>query len=143
MERKYNYRNEIKWESRKARTERAVRNWNRNLIGVFLSACLFLFVVLTTLNGLRLFGQYGTLLVMFTMMGTLYFGRELAILPKGQIVASGVKAALCLGMAMCYVMLHQGYWDWMDYGILGILIGVVLLDVPKVLRAWKELKKYS
>ena len=30
--------------------------------------------------------------------------------------------------------------DWMDYGILGILVGVVLIDIPRVLKAKREMK---
>ena len=44
------------------------------------------------------------------------------------------------GMAAAYTLMHQGYWDWMDYSILGILIGVVALDIPRVLKASKQLK---
>ena len=74
------------------------------------------------------------------MMGVFYFGCELRILPKGQIIFSLIKALLCLGMAVSYIVMHQGLWDWMDYSILGILLCVVLIDVPRVLKAKKELK---
>lgn len=137
---KFNYRNIIKWETQKAKEEIAVKNWKRNLIGLFVSAILFVLVILSTLNGWHLFGRFSTLCIVIFMVGVFFFSRELCILPKGQIIASGVKATLCLGMAMCYVIVHKGYWDWIDYGILGILIGVVLLDVPKVMRAAKTLK---
>ena len=80
------------------------------------------------------------LLIVASMMGVFYFGRELRVLPKGQIIFSVVKALLCLGMAVSYIIMHQGFWDWMDYGILGILLGVILLDVPRILKAIKDLK---
>ena len=80
------------------------------------------------------------LLLVASMMGVFYFGRELRVLPKGQIIFSSVKALLCLGMAVSYIVMHQGYWDWMDYGILGILVGVVLIDIPRVLKAKREMK---
>lgn len=139
-DKKYSFRNEILWESQKAKEDKASKNWNRNLVGLFVSAIVFLIVLLTTLNGLHWFGRFGTFFIVFSLMGVFFFGRELRVLPLGQLIASGVKAALCLGMALCYVILHQGFWDWMDYSILGILVCVVLLDLPRVTRAWKELK---
>ena len=81
------------------------------------------------------------LLMVTSLMGVFFFGRELRILPKGQLIFSLVKAALCLGMALAYTVMHQGFWDWMDYGILGILVGVILLDVPRIIKASKELKQ--
>lgn len=139
-DKKYSSRNEILWESQKAKEDKARKNWNRNLVGLFVSAIVFLVVILSTLNGLHWFGRFGSFFIVLSLMGVFFFGRELRVLPLGLLIASGVKAALCLGMALCYVILHQGFWDWMDYGILGILVGVVLLDLPRVCRAWKELK---
>ena len=81
------------------------------------------------------------ILLITSMMGVFYFGRELRILPKGQIIFSSVKALLCLGMAISYIVMHQGFWDWMDYSILGILAGVVLIDIPRVLKAKKDMKE--
>ena len=75
-----------------------------------------------------------------SLTGVFYFGRELRVIAKGQIIFSTVKALLCLGMAGAYTLMHQGLWDWMDYGILAILVGVVLIDVPRIMKAWKELK---
>jgi hypothetical protein len=77
--------------------------------------------------------------LVLSMTGVFYFGRELRIIPKGQILFSSIKALLCLGMATSYAVMHTGYWDVMDFGILGILIGVILLDVPRVIKAAKEL----
>ena len=54
---------------------------------------------------------------------------------------TSVKALLCLGMAISYIVMHQGFWDWMDYSILGILAGVVLIDIPRVLKAKKDMKE--
>ena len=31
----------------------------------------------------------------------------------------------------------------MDYGILGILVGVVLIDIPRVLKAKREMKSWK
>ena len=80
------------------------------------------------------------ILLVASMMGVFYFGRELRVLPKGQIIFSTVKALLCLGMAVSYIIMHQGFWDWMDYGILAVLVSVVLMDIPRVMKARKEMK---
>ena len=80
------------------------------------------------------------ILLVLSLTGVFYFGRELRVVPKGQIIFTTVKALLCLGMAGAYTLMHQGLWDVMDYGILGILVGVVLIDIPRVMKAWKELK---
>ena len=47
---------------------------------------------------------------------------------------------LSLGMSAVFIIMHQGLWDMMDYGILIILLGVVLFDIPRLIKAWKELK---
>lgn len=139
-EKKYSFRNEIKYENQKAREEQAKKNFKRNMYGLNFSAIVFFFVLLVTLNGIVVNQNLMMLLLVASMMGVFYFGRELRVLPKGQIIFSSVKALLCLGMAASYIVMHQGYWDWMDYGILGILVGVVLIDIPRVLKAKKELK---
>ena len=137
---KFNYRNEMKWEHRKAKEAEAMKNFKRYTIGLGFSAVVFFGVLLVTLNGMRFNSNVMMLLMVASLMGVFYFGRELRILPKGQIIFSAVKAVLCLGMALAYTLMHQGFWDWMDYGILGILVGVILLDVPRVIKATKELK---
>ena len=139
-EKKYSFRNEIKYENQKARVEQAKKDFKRNMYGLNFSAIVFFFVLLVTLNGIVVNQNLMMLLLVASMMGVFYFGRELRVLPKGQIIFSSVKALLCLGMAASYIVMHQGYWDWMDYGILGILLGVVLIDIPRVLKAKKELK---
>ena len=139
-EKKYSFRNEIKYENQKARDEQAKKDFKRNMYGLNFSAIVFFFVLLVTLNGIVVNQNLMMLLLVASMMGVFYFGRELRVLPKGQIIFSSVKALLCLGMAASYIVMHQGYWDWMDYGILGILLGVVLIDIPRVLKAKKELK---
>ena len=139
-EKKYSFRNEIKYENQKAREEQAKKDFKRNMYGLNFSAIVFFFVLLVTLNGIVVNQNLMMLLLVASMMGVFYFGRELRVLPKGQIIFSLVKALLCLGMAASYIVMHQGYWDWMDYGILGILVGVVLIDIPRVLKAKKELK---
>lgn len=139
-EKKYSFRNEIKYENQKAREEQAKKDFKRNMYGLNFSAIVFFFVLLVTLNGIVVNQNLMMLLLVASMMGVFYFGRELRVLPKGQIIFSSVKALLCLGMAASYIVMHQGYWDWMDYGILGILVGVVLIDIPRILKAKKELK---
>ena len=79
--------------------------------------------------------------LVMSMTGVFYFGRELRVIPKGQIFFSTIKALLCLGMAASYAVMHTGYWDVMDFCILGILIWVVLMDIPRVIKASKELRK--
>ena len=139
-EKKYSFRNEIKYENQKAKEEQAKRDFKRNIYGLDFSAIVFFIVLLVTLKGIVVNQNLMMLLLVVSMMGVFYFGRELRILPKGQIIFSSIKALLCLGMAVSYIVMHQGLWDWMDYSILGILLCVVLIDVPRVLRAKKELK---
>ena len=139
-EKKYSFRNEIKYGQQKEKEERALKDFKRNRTGLYLSAIVFFIVLLVTLSGIVLNKNMMMLFLVASMTGVFYFGRELRVLAKGQIIFSTVKALLCLGMAGAFTLLHQGYWDWMDYGILGILIGVVLIVIPRVLKAWKELK---
>ena len=139
-EKKYSFRNEIKYENQKAREEQAKKDFKRNMYGLNFSAIVFFFVLLVTLNGIVVNQNLMMLLLVASMMGVFYFGRELRVIAKGQIIFSVVKALLCLGMSGAYIIMHQGFWDWMDYSILGILIGVVVLDIPRVIKAWKELK---
>ena len=139
-EKKYSFRNEIKYVNQKAKEEQAKRDFKRNMYGLDFSAIVFFIVLLVTLKGIVVNQNLMMLLLVVSMMGVFYFGRELRILPKGQIIFSSIKALLCLGMAVSYIVMHQGLWDWMDYSILGILLCVVLIDVPRVLRAKKELK---
>ncbi len=138
---RFNYRNEMKWENRKAKEAESIKNFKRYTIGLGFSAVVFFVVLLVTLNGIRINNNVMMLLIVTSLMGVFFFGRELRILPKGQLIFSSVKAALCLGMALAYTVMHQGFWDWMDYGILGILVGVILLDVPRIIKASKELKQ--
>ncbi|MBE6275440.1 MAG: hypothetical protein E7096_03735 [Bacteroides sp.] len=138
-DKKYNYRNEIKWENRKAKEEQAAKDFKRNSLALYFSAIVFFLVLLFTLNGFRINSNLMMILMVCSLMGVFYFGRELRILPKGQLIFSTVKALLCLGMAVSYIVMHQGFWDWMDYGILGILVGVVALDIPRIIKAKKEM----
>lgn len=139
-ENKYSFRNEIKFGKQKEKEERALKDFKRNQTGLYLSAIMFFIVLLITLGGIVLNKNLMMILLVVSMTGVFYFGRELRTIAKGQIIFSTVKALLCLGMAGAYTLMHQGYWDWMDYAILGILIGVVLLDIPRVIKAWKKLK---
>ena len=137
---KYGFRNEIRYENQKAKEERAKKDWNRNTIGLYLSSIVFLVVLLATFNGMNFGSNLSMLLIVASMMGVFYFGRELRVLPKGQLIFSGIKAILCLGMAIAYSIFHQGFWDAVDYTILAVLVGVVLVDLPRVMKACKEIK---
>ena len=139
-ENKYSFRNEIKFGKQKEKEERALKDFSRNRLGLYLSAVVFFIVLLTTLSGIVLNRNLMMIMLVVSMTGVFYFGRELKVIVKGQIIFSAVKALLCLGMAVAFSMMHQGFWDFMDYGILGILVGVVLIDIPRVIKAWKELK---
>ena len=139
-ENQYSFRNEIKFGKQKEKEERALKDFNRNRIGLYLSAVVFFIVLLTTLSGIVLNRNLMMILLVVSLTGVFYFGRELKVIAKGQIIFSAVKALLCLGMAVAFSMMHQGFWDIMDYSILGILVGVVLIDIPRVIKAWKELK---
>ena len=139
-ENKYSFRNEIKFGKQKEKEERALKDFGRNRLGLYLSAVVFFIVLLTTLSGIVLNRNLMMILLVVSMTGVFYFGRELRVIAKGQIIFSAVKALLCLGMAVAFSMMHQGFWDVMDYSILGILVGVVLIDIPRVIKAWKELK---
>ena len=139
-ENKYSFRNEIKFGKQKEIEERALKDFSRNRLGLYLSAVVFFIVLLTTLSGIVLNRNLMMILLVVSLTGVFYFGRELKVIAKGQIIFSAVKALLCLGMAVAFSMMHQGFWDIMDYSILGILVGVVLIDIPRVIKAWKELK---
>ena len=139
-ENKYSFRNEIKFGKQKEKEERALKDFSRNRLGLYLSAVVFFIVLLTTLSGIILNRNLMMILLVVSLTGVFYFGRELKVIAKGQIIFSAVKALLCLGMAVAFSMMHQGFWDIMDYSILGILVGVVLIDIPRVIKAWKELK---
>ena len=139
-ENKYSFRNEIKFGKQKEKEERALKDFSRNRLGLYLSAVVFFIVLLTTLSGIVLNRNLMMILLVVSLTGVFYFGRELKVIAKGQIIFSVVKALLCLGMAVAFSMMHQGFWDIMDYSILGILVGVVLIDIPRVIKAWKELK---
>ena len=139
-ENKYSFRNEIKFGKQKEKEERALKDFKRNRTGLYLSAFVFYIVLLVTLMGIVLNRNLMMILLVVSLTGVFYFGRELKVIAKGQIIFSAVKALLCLGMAVAFSMMHQGFWDVMDYSILGILVGVVLIDIPRVIKAWKELK---
>ena len=139
-ENKYSFRNEIKFGLQKEKEARALKDFNRNRIGLYFSAIVFFIVLLTTLCGVVLNKNLMMILLVASLTGVFFFGRELKVIAKGQVLFSVVKALLCLGMAGAFIVMHQGLWDVMDYCILGILVGVVLLDIPRVIKAWKELK---
>ena len=140
-EKRISFRDEIKLKNQQQKEELAMQDFKRNVWGLDISAIVFLVVILMTLSGIRVGGNLFMLLIVASMMGVFYFGRELRVVPKGQIHFSITKAFLCLIMIGAYILMHQGLWDWMDYGILGILIGVVLVDIPRVIKASKEMKQ--
>ena len=139
-ENKYSFRNEIKFGLQKEKEARALKDFNRNRIGLYFSAIVFFIVLLTTLCGVVLNKNLIMIFLVASLTGVFFFGRELKVIAKGQVLFSVVKALLCLGMAGAFIVMHQGLWDVMDYCILGILVGVVLVDIPRVIKAWKELK---
>ena len=139
-ENKYSFRNEIKFGLQKEKEARALKDFNRNRIGLYFSAFVFFIALLTTLCGVVLNKNLMMIFLVASLTGVFFFGRELKVIAKGQVLFSVVKALLCLGMAGAFIVMHQGLWDVMDYCILGILVGVVLLDIPRVIKAWKELK---
>ena len=139
-ENKYSFRNEIKFGLQKEKEARALKDFKRNRIGLYFSAVVFFIVLLTTLGGVVMNKNLMMIFLVASLTGVFFFGRELKVIAKGQILFSVVKALLCLGMAGAFIVMHQGLWDVMDYCILGILVGVVLLDIPRVIKAWKELK---
>lgn len=139
-EKKYSFRNEIKLVNQKEKEERALKDFKRNHLGLSLSAIVFFIVLMITLNGIRVNGNLSMLLIVASLMGVFYFGRELRVLPKGQIIFSATKALLCIGMSVAYIVMHIGLWDVMDYGILIVLLGVMLVDIPRVINAYKKMK---
>lgn len=139
-EKKNSFKNEIKYNNLKAKEEQAKKDYNRNVLGLNFSAVIFFAVLLATLLGLSMNSNLMMIFIVLSLMGVFYFGRELRVLPKGQIYFSVVKILLCVGMMIAYAFMHQGLWDVMDYGILGILLGVIALDIPRILKARKELK---
>ena len=140
-DKKISFRDEIKLNTQKTKEEQASKDFKRNSIGLYFSAIVFFIVLLMTFNGVQVGGNLSMMLIVASMMGVFFFGRGLRVLPKGQIVFSCVKALLCVGMSVAYTILHQGNWDMMDFGILTILLGVVVVDIPRVIKASKEMKQ--
>ena len=140
-DKKISFRDEIKMKNQKTQEEQALKDYKRNSIGLYFSAIVFFIVLLMTFNGIQVGGNLSMMLIVASMMGVFFFGRGLRVLPKGQIVFSCVKALLCVGMSVAYTILHQGNWDMMDFGILAILLGVVVVDIPRVIKASKEMKQ--
>lgn len=140
-EQKYNYRSYIKNEVNKEKLETAKKNWNRNLIGIGLSTILFLALLLAVFCKVRFSNNLPMLGIVASLSGVFYFSRELRIIPKGQFIATGVKAALCWLMALIYVILHQGEYGYDDFTLLIVLLCVPLFDLPRVMKARKEMNK--
>ena len=114
-ENKYSFRNEIKFGMQKEKEARALKDFKRNRIGLYFSAVVFFIVLLTTLGGVVMNKNLMMILLVASMTGVFFFGRELKVIAKGQILFSVVKALLCLGMAGAFIVMHQGLWDVMDY----------------------------
>lgn len=140
-EQKYDYRSYVKGEVNKAKTEAAQKNWKRNLIGIALSAVIFLSLILAVFCGVKFSNNAAMLGIIASLTGVFYFSRELRVIPKGQIIASSVKAGLCWLMGITYIILHQGAYGADDIMLMAVLFGLPLLDLPKVLKALKEIKK--
>ncbi len=138
---KYDYRTYLKKEVNKAKTEIALKNWKRNLIGIGISSILFLSLILAVFCGVKFTTNLPMLGIIASLTGVFYFSRELRIIPNGQFIATGVKTGLCWIMGVTYIILHQGQYDAMDGVLLMVLFGLPLLDLPKVVKAWKEMKK--
>lgn len=137
-EKKYSFRDEIKLEKRRKREIRAMEDYNRNVIGLVLSSIIFFLVLVTTFLGIRIGGNLSMLFIVLSWMGVFYFGRELKVLPKGQILYSMIKSVLCICMGTVYVVMHKGLWDMMDYGILGMFTIIVLGEFPRIIKAVKK-----
>lgn len=138
---KYDYRAYVKEEVNKSKTEAALKNWKRNLIGIGISTLLFLVFILTVLFGVKFSTNLPMLGIIVSLTGVFYFSRELRIIPKGQFIATSVKAGLCWLMGIIYIILHKGHYDAMDGILLMVLFGLPMLDLPKVIKAWKEMKE--
>lgn len=142
-EKKYDYRAYVKEEVNKAKQETAQKNWNRNLIGITLSASVFMALILAVFCGVKFSTNLPMLGIIASMTGVFYFSRELRIIPKGQLIASGVKTGLCWLMGVTYLILHQGNYDAMDGVLLMVLFGLPLLDLPRIIKARKQMKKQA
>ena len=140
-EKKYDYRTYIKDEVNKAKEEAALKHWKRNLVGIGLSSVLFLALILAVFCGVKFSNNLPMLGIIASLTGVFFFSRELRIIPKGQLIASGIKAGLCWLMGLTYLILHQGGYGFDDAMLLMVLFGVPLLDLPKVLKALKALRK--
>lgn len=140
-ENQYDYRSYVKEEVNKVKQEKAQKNWKRNIIGITISTILFLSLILAVFYGIKFSTNFPMIGIIVSMTGVFYFSRELRIIPKGQFIATGVKTGLCWLMGISYLILHKGYYDAMDGVLLMVLFGLPLLDLPKVLKAWKEMKQ--
>ena len=87
-ENKYSFRNEIKFGKQKEKEERALKDFNRNRLGLYLSAIVFFIVLLVTLMGMVLNKNLMMILLVLSMTGVFYFGRELRVIAKGQAFLS-------------------------------------------------------
>ena len=85
-ENKCSFRNEIKFGKQKEKEERALKDFGRNRLGLYLSAVVFFIVLLTTLSGIVLNRNLMMILLVVSLTGVFYFGRELKVIAKGQII---------------------------------------------------------
>ena len=72
-EKKYSFRNEIKYENQKAREEQAKKDFKRNMYGLEFAALVFFIVLLVTLNGIVFNQNLLMILLVASLMGVFYF----------------------------------------------------------------------
>lgn len=138
---KYDYKTYIEEEVNKAKKEKAQKNWKWNIIGIGISTVLFLTLILAVFCKVNFSTNLPMLGIIISLTGIFFFSRELRIIPKGQLIATSVKTGLCWLMGITYIILHKGSYDAMDGVLLMVLFGLPLLDLPKIAKAWKEMKE--
>ena len=140
-EKNYNYCSDIKNQTNKEKLDKAVKHWKRNLIGIILSSILFLALIVSIINGMKFTTNFPIIGVVVSLTGFFFFSRELKIIPKGQLVSTGLKAILCWFFALIYFFQYNSISSIDDIMLFIALIGVPLLDLPKVIQAYKIIKQ--
>ena len=72
-EKKYSFRDEIKYGKQKEKEERALLNFKRNQFGLYFSAIVFFIVLLVTLAGMVLNRNLMMILLICSMTGVFHF----------------------------------------------------------------------
>ena len=85
---KYDYRAYVKEEVNKVKTESALKNWKRNIIGIGVSSAIFLSLILAVFCGVKFSTNLPMLGIIASLTGVFFFSRELRIIPKGQLIAT-------------------------------------------------------